>query len=458
MKSRRARHIVIAAPPLRGHLDPLVALATACLERGHRVTIVTDQGARSLIPREIALHELNLRMDGAPLAEAMLDADRPSGLRAMIAAMAARADALCAILPQLFRDLGADLVIADQTEPGAAVAARIAGLPLVTTATALPLDRDASVPPPYLGWAYGAGAMRRRLYEGGYRVSDWLMRPVARALSANSEAAGLGSIRRMDDVHSPDLQLAQIWPGLDYPRDAAIPAMHLLGPFRRGEEATFDPPPDPRPLAFCSLGSLQGGRAEIFQHVARAARNLDLRLLIAHGGRLSAADAARLPGDPLVVDFVPQRAVLKQARVAILHGGMNTVLDALGAGVPIVAIPIAFEQAAIAARVAWLGAGVALKRRQLGRGLEPALRALLADGRYRDAARALGAAAAASGGAREGARLIEDLILRKAASQEVASGRSLEVQSAPPSLPTCHAPAETGWIIETSNADHGKPA
>jgi zeaxanthin glucosyltransferase len=415
--SGRGRHIVIVAPPLRGHLDPLAALATACMERGHRATIITDRGAKDLVPAGIGLHELTLSGLAGSLAKAMIDADGRVGLKAVIASMAARADYLCAALPQLFRELAADLVVADQTEPGGALAARIARLPLVTTATALPLDRDASVPPPYLGWAYGAGAMRRRLYEGGYRVSDWLMRPVARALSAHSEAAGLGPIRRMEDVHSPDLQLAQIWPGLDYPRGAAIPAMHLLGPFRRDGEANFDLPPDPRPLAFCSLGSLQGGRGDIFQHVAAAAQRLDLRLLIAHGGRLGAADAARLPGNPIVVDFVPQRAVLKQARVAILHGGMNTALDALAAGVPIVSIPIAFEQAAIAARVAWLGAGVALKRGQLGRRLEPALKALLTDPRYADAARSLGEVAAASGGAREGARLIEGLMEGKAVFQ-----------------------------------------
>jgi zeaxanthin glucosyltransferase len=132
---------------------------------------------------------------------------------------------------------------------------------------------------------------------------------------------------------------------------------------------------------------------------------------LAHGGRLSAAAIASLPGAPVVRDFVPQRAVLQQASVLITNGGLNTVLDAAAAGVPMLVVPIAFEQGAIAARVAHAGVGAVLPPRRLSldrlRALVPAL---LGDAALRARARALGIAMAGYGGAVAAADLVEAAI------------------------------------------------
>ncbi len=119
------------------------------------------------------------------------------------------------------------------------------------------------------------------------------------------------------------------------------------------------------------------------------------------------ADAAALPGDPLVRAFWPQRGVLRQCAAAILHGGFNTVLDALAAGVPIVAVPIAFEQPATAARVAWTGTGRVVPLRRATRDtLAAALRAVLTDPDYRVATGRFAAALAGRDGAAEAAAVI----------------------------------------------------
>jgi UDP:flavonoid glycosyltransferase YjiC (YdhE family) len=90
----------------------------------------------------------------------------------------------------------------------------------------------------------------------------------------------------------------------------------------------------------------------------------------------------------------------------MLHGGFNSVLDALVAGVPIVAVPIAFEQPATAARLAWTGAGrVVPMRRARTATLAEALRAVLEEPSYRAAARRL-AAEMRPDGAREAAALV----------------------------------------------------
>jgi UDP:flavonoid glycosyltransferase YjiC (YdhE family) len=64
-----------------------------------------------------------------------------------------------------------------------------------------------------------------------------------------------------------------------------------------------------------------------------------------------------LPGDPIVVPYAPQLQLLERTAVVITHAGLNTALESLSHGVPMVAIPITNEQPGVAARIGRLGAG-----------------------------------------------------------------------------------------------------
>src|SRR5207302_4580903 len=93
-----------------------------------------------------------------------------------------------------------------------------------------------------------------------------------------------------------------------------------------------------------------------------ACQGLTAQLVISHGGGLSDAEVATLPGSPLVVPYAPQLEVLAKARLTITHAGLNTVLDSLSRGVPAVAVPLTAEQPGIAARLVWTGAGTVIPR------------------------------------------------------------------------------------------------
>jgi MGT family glycosyltransferase len=210
----------------------------------------------------------------------------------------------------------------------------------------------------------------------------------------------------VDGGDSPLLQMAQCPPSLDFPRRRLHPAFRYCGPFRGPREGAPDLPDDGRPLVYCSLGSLQGDRPELFAAMTEACAELGARAVVAHGGLLDAAAAERLPGDPIVGAYWPQPALLPRCAAAILHGGFNTVLDALGAGVPMVVAPLAFEQPATAARVARSGAGLAVGRPNRSR-LRNALGQVLTQSRYRDAARRMAAELNRLGGADHAADLID---------------------------------------------------
>ena len=84
--------------------------------------------------------------------------------------------------------------------------------------------------------------------------------------------------------------------------------------------------------------------------------------MISLGGGLSPAALGPLAGDPLVVHFAPQLEILTRAALVITHAGLNTVLESLSEGVPLVALPLGNDQPGVAARLKARGACVVVSR------------------------------------------------------------------------------------------------
>src|SRR5262249_20878000 len=122
---------------------------------------------------------------------------------------------------------------------------------------------------------------------------------------------------------------------------------------------------DGRPLIYASLGTMQNGSESIFRTIAEGCAGLDAQLVISLGGGLDPARLGVLEGDPVVVLYAPQLEILKRAAVVITHAGLNTVLESLAEGVPLVALPLGNDQPGVAARVAARGAGVVIPQKKL---------------------------------------------------------------------------------------------
>jgi UDP:flavonoid glycosyltransferase YjiC (YdhE family) len=104
-------------------------------------------------------------------------------------------------------------------------------------------------------------------------------------------------------------------------------------------------------------------------------------------GYSGAVAPENLPGNPLVVDYAPQLALLRHATLAVTHGGLNTTLESLSEGLPLVLIPIANDQPGIAARAAYLGVGEFIPLQRLAVPiLRDVIQRVLAAPNYRKAA------------------------------------------------------------------------
>ncbi len=403
-------HFAFIAPPLRGHYRPLSHLAAELIARAHQVTFVHHRAAEPLVEAEGARF-----LPLAGQSSAVDDWTRPMasikgliGLGGVMSGMVKFTDAFCREGPELLKRIGADAIVADQLEPAGGLLAEHLDLPYVSVANGLPINREPGVPPPYVGWSYDASDKGVKRNLGGWRVTDYLMRGIGSAIERNSMKLGLRPRRRLEDCFSPYLQLSQMVAALDFPRRELPSTFNYTGPFRRGSEAQFElPPGDDRLLVYCSLGTLQGSRSGIFRKVADACAALDLRLLISQGGRGRLGAAERLPGGPLIYDWVPQEAVLAHADMVVCHGGMNSVLEPLAAGLPVVVMPLAFEQSAIAARLEYAGVAVSLSHRAPARRIGSAIQAVMSDPGFRERARYVRAEMAEAGGVGRAADLIE---------------------------------------------------
>jgi MGT family glycosyltransferase len=156
------------------------------------------------------------------------------------------------------------------------------------------------------------------------------------------------------------------------------------------------------------MGTLKNRFVEVFQEIAAACEDLDVQLVMSLGGALTAEALGELPGSPIVVKYAPQLELLKRTSLFITHAGLNSVLESLSAGVPMVAIPIGDDQPGIAARVAWLGAGefISLKRFNPNR-LKTVIQKVLTNDSYRQNARRIQTAISKVNGVKRTADIIE---------------------------------------------------
>lgn len=405
-------HFAVIAPPLAGHQNPMQALASALVRRGHRVTFLhaglpagTAESVSPAEPRNGIAHRV-VEPNTVPAGTLSL-----YPLKA-VRMMAREAMATTAPFARAMTEIGADGALVDQLSPAGALAAMQAGIPHVSVANALLINRDPMVPPPFTDWRFDATPRGLRRNRGGWWVHDALMRPLDRAVARAAQVAGVSRVAGLEDTLSRGAQIAQTVAALDFPRSRRDDAVHHAGPLRDDKEtAAFEPPRYDTPLVFASLGTLQGHRASVFRRIAAACARLGIRLLVAHGGRLPSGAADGWPGSPDVRDFVPQRAVLGHAAAVITHGGMNTVMDALAAGLPPIVVPFAFEQAAIGARLVHAGAGQVIPPRRLTIArMEAALIAAMSDLGLRAAAKRLQAEIAAAGGAPRAAAIAEAVL------------------------------------------------
>jgi len=120
------------------------------------------------------------------------------------------------------------------------------------------------------------------------------------------------------------------------------------------------------------------------------------------------------PENFLVQSYVPQLELLPHLDAVVCHGGHNTVCETLTSGIPMVVIPIAYDQSNVAGRVVSVGAGLRLNfNRFKAKHLQAAVAEILSNNSYKQAAEVIQQSFYEAGGTARAADLLVNLHLNK---------------------------------------------
>jgi zeaxanthin glucosyltransferase len=406
-------HLGLLCPAETGHLNTMLPLGKEMQRRGHRVTFfgILDARAKVLAAglefRAIGEIEYPLGASDRLFAEL----GKLSGLAALKYTMDWIESSATIFLkdgPDVLKDARIEALLVDQIAPEGGIVAELLDIPFITICSALPFNQEPTIPPLFTTWTYNSAwwaVFRNQLV---YFLVNPFTKPMRTLRSKYRQAWKLPPEISAD---SPLAILTQQPAEFEYPRQTLPDHFHFTGPYHdRASRKQVDFPWDrltDKPLIYASMGTLQNQLTEVFQTIAAACVDVDAQLVISLGGG-SLEDFPTLPGNPIVVSYAPQLDLLERAAVAITHAGMNTALECLTYGVPMVAIPVTNDQPGVAARIAWIGAGEIVPLNKLtATKLRTAIELVLTKESYRHNALRLKESISKSGGASRAADIIE---------------------------------------------------
>lgn len=190
-----------------------------------------------------------------------------------------------------------------------------------------------------------------------------ILGPMAEIASSYAEKVGLKI-----DWNDPAATVSKLAVITQTPKEFDFPGIpwpaqfHYAGPFHDDEgrgrvlfpwEKVTD-----KPLIYASLGTLVNGLNDVYKHILEAVEPLDdFQIVLSVGKNINPENLGPIPSNTIVVNSAPQIELLKRAALCITHAGLNTTLESLAHGVPMVAIPIGYDQPGTAARIAHHGTG-----------------------------------------------------------------------------------------------------
>lgn len=414
-------HFGILCPPTTGHLNPILTLGRELQQRGHEVTLfnILDTEAKA---KAAGINFWAIGKENFPLGILGSFYDHLGtlqGLTAFQATLKFRQQVWATVVlqeaPAAIKAAGVEALLVDHVVvAGGAIAERLS-LPFVSLCSALLMQPDDSVPPFFAGWPYDPAPWARLRNRMGHALLVRYWHMVHQPVNEYRRMWQLPLYRNPSDALSPLAQISHQPAEFEYPRQHLAPYFHFTGPFHSTiSRETVSFPFEKltgQPLIYASMGTLRNRSHRVFEQIAAACVGLDAQLVIALGKGLAPEALGDLPGKPIVVGYAPQLELLQRATLGITHAGLNTALESLQAGVPMVALPVTDDQPGVAARIKWTGAGEVVPTSRLTTArLRTTVQRVLTHESYKQNAVRLQQAIAQAGGVTQAADIVERAI------------------------------------------------
>lgn len=387
-------------PPFSGHVNPTLSLGAALLQQGHAVAWISlDESLQERLPAggellPVRYEELDEKKKANQEYLQLISSKNVYGIESV---KFLYEDVLIPLNRYMYDGIvhqlqhyQPDVVINDHQLFSGAIAAWNLQLPYATSVTA----------PAAL-----------KVMEDLPKIHEWELRQIV-GLQQELGIAGEKSI-----VCSEQMTLVMTTREF-FGGSAPAPYFRFIGPViqNRRQAGGFDwdafHAMGNRPRVLVSIGTTfeHSHKKDFFSKVTEALGNQPVSVIVVSDPGLF----EQWPANFLVQARVPQLELLPHLDAVICHGGHNTVCETLSHGLPLVVIPIAYDQSYVAGRVVQVESGVRLNfKRFKAAHLSDAVEQVLHNPAYREAAQRMQQSFAQAGGAAEAARLLETLVAAK---------------------------------------------
>jgi UDP:flavonoid glycosyltransferase YjiC (YdhE family) len=168
-----------------------------------------------------------------------------------------------------------------------------------------------------------------------------------------------------------------------------------------------------QPTIYATLGTVFN-RPAVFSAIIEALRDEPHHLILTVGRDVDPGQFGPQPENIHIERYIPQSLLLGHCDVVLSHGGSGTIMAALAAGLPLVNIPLAIDQAENAARCVEIGVGLSIApEERTPAQIRAAVREVLTERSYRAAAERVRDEIAALPGPEYAVALLERLAVEK---------------------------------------------
>jgi zeaxanthin glucosyltransferase len=355
--------------PLAGHLNPMTAIARKLQSRGHESVFLGVPDIEAVV-RAAGLDFIPFGENEYPpgsIAEKWAPVAKLRGLdvvrytyRKLTPGLI---EAAFEYLPGKIVDSDINAVVLDTAYRFVEMVPLHLHLPYVQIWNILHFDLSGSTPLALYSWPHETTpAALARNVEGLqiFREAREVVRPIAQSYA---ERSGLEIDWANPAATVSKLAVITQTPKeFDFPIPDLPPQFHYAGPFH--DDGGREPVPFPwakltgKPLIYASMGTLVNGLNNVYGAILEAVSQFpEMQVVLSVGKNVNPGDLGSIPSNTIVVPIAPQIELLKRAALCITHAGLNTALEALAEGVPIVAIPVGYDQPGVAARIAYHGVG-----------------------------------------------------------------------------------------------------
>lgn len=387
---------VFIVPPLTGHVNPTLSIGATLLKRGHQVAWISlDQNLKDKLPDggELLLIRYDQTDEEKRESENYLDIISKKVVYGIDSIKFLYEDVLIPLnrhcyngIISLLQKYQPNLVIGDHQLFAASIAAKKLDLPYATTVTAPAAIKIMSELP---------------------KVHEWEEKQII----ALQQELGVEENRALDcsDLLTLVLTSQYFFGEMDLESNYQFTGPVLT---ERRISCEFDWEKfnsNLRKKILVSIGTTfdHEHKKAFFQKVIDAFKDENLTVVVVSDPQLF----EQWPENFMVYQQLPQLELLPYLDGVVSHGGHNTVSETLSNGLPLVVIPIAYDQSHVAGRVVRTGAGERLNfNRFKAYHLKEAVHKILTYPEYKKAAEIVRKSFAEAGGSATAANLLEKAI------------------------------------------------